>query len=142
MNLFENNNFSENINDNINLNININEIDENRLSRNSSNSISTSTISSVSTKTKSKNLILTPPTSFSLIEVSISRCFSPILRNHFSFIKSTSIKTIINLSGKLSSEFESFCDESDISVVSFFLYILFNYNIFLYIYYNFCYFYN
>lgn len=117
INLFEN---IENITDN-----STNEIDDNRITRNSSNSLLSSNstlpssiISSVSIKTKPKNLILTPPTSFTLIEISISRCFSPILRNHFSFIKTTSIKTIINLSGKISSEFESFCDESDIAVVS------------------------
>jgi len=52
-------------------------------------------------KLNNKNIpVIIPPLGFTFIEEVICRCITPLHRNHLSFLKTTDIKILINLSGE------------------------------------------
>lgn len=70
-------------------------------------------------KSSSSTYGVVPPSNFSYVEENICRCTFPITRHNLSFIQTTSLTYIVNLSGKRhDSLIQAFFEEKNIEVVS------------------------
>lgn len=70
-------------------------------------------------KSSSSTYGVVPPSNFSYVEENICRCTFPITRHNLTFIQSTSLTYIVNLSGRRhDSLVQGFFEEKNIEVVS------------------------
>ena len=73
---------------------------------------------SASVKPSSNSFGVVPPSNFSYVEENICRCTFPISRHNLSFIQSTSLNYIINISGRKHDQAVlTYFEEKNIEVV-------------------------